>query len=328
MTGARPAGTPADEVTGGPAGRPTIPRQRAASPAAAPAPQPPPPPAVPEVVGIVGGGRMGAGIGQVFAVAGSVVCVAERDPAAAAAARDRVAMGLLRAAEKGRLTESADAVLERLLLVDDVAALPAESDLVVEAVPEDAALKVRVLAAAENRVGERAVLASNTSSLSIAGLAAGLRRPERFLGMHFFNPVPASALVEVVIGPATGGPAREAARSWVAGLRKTEVVVRDSPGFATSRLGVLLGLEAIRMLEEGVADAASIDRAMELGYRHPMGPLRSTDLVGLDVRLAIADHLHGELGDRFAPPRLLRDKVARGELGRKSGQGFFTWEAS
>ncbi|GIF26028.1 3-hydroxybutyryl-CoA dehydrogenase [Actinoplanes tereljensis] len=285
-------------------------------------------PAVPKTVGVIGGGRMGAGIAQVFAVAGSVVCLAERDPAAAVASRDRVAMGLLRAAEKGKLTESADAVLERLVLVDDVAALPPGADLVVEAVPENVALKVRVLAAAENAVGEQTVLASNTSSLSVAGIADGLRRPERFLGMHFFNPVPASTLVEVVVGPQTGDGARDTARSWVAGLGKIEVMVRDSPGFATSRLGVLLGLEAIRMLEEGVADAMAIDRAMELGYRHPMGPLRSTDLVGLDVRLAIAEHLHSELGDRFAPPKLLRDKVARGELGRKTGQGFFTWEAS
>jgi 3-hydroxybutyryl-CoA dehydrogenase len=285
-------------------------------------------PAVPKTVGVIGGGRMGAGIAQVFAVAGAVVCLAERDPAAAVASRDRVAMGLLRAAEKGRLTETSDAVLERLILIDDVTALPPGAALVIEAVPEDAALKVRVLAAAEEVVGEQAVLATNTSSLSIAGVAEGLRRPERFLGLHFFNPVPASSLVEVVVGPATRDDVRDAARSWVAGLGKTEVVVRDSPGFATSRLGVLLGLEAIRMLEEGVAEAAAIDRAMELGYRHPMGPLRSTDLVGLDVRLAIAEHLERELGPRFAPPRLLRDKVARGELGRKTGQGFYTWEAS
>ena len=286
------------------------------------------PPAVPKIVGVIGGGRMGSGIAQVFAVAGAVVCLVERDPAAAAAARDRVAMGLHRAVEKGLLTESADAVLERLLLVDDVAVLSADTDLVVEAVPEDADLKVRVLAMAEQAVGEQAVLASNTSSLSVSGLAEGLRRPERFLGMHFFNPVPASKLVEIVLAAGTGDTVRDAARSWVAGLGRAEVVVRDSPGFATSRLGVLLGLEAIRMLEEGVADAAAIDRAMELGYRHPMGPLRSTDLVGLDVRLAIAEHLHRELGERFAPPRLLRDKVARGELGRKTGQGFFSWEAS
>ncbi len=280
------------------------------------------------VVGVIGGGRMGAGIAQVFAAAGASVTVVEQGPAAAAAARDRVALGLKRAAERGKLDGAPEDVLARVELVDDVTGLPAAAELVVEAVPEDAALKVRVLAAAETAVHDGTVLATNTSSLSVAGLADGLRRPERLIGMHFFNPVPASALVEVVLAPQTSDHVRDAVVGWVGALGKTEVVVRDSPGFATSRLGVLLGLEAIRMLAEGVADAASIDRAMELGYRHPMGPLRSTDLVGLDVRLAIAEHLHRELGDRFAPPALLRDKVARGELGRKTGQGFYTWEAS
>ncbi len=284
--------------------------------------------AVPAKVGVVGGGRMGAGIAQVFATAGASVTIVERDPAAAAAARDRVAMGLLRAAERGKLSESAGAFLDRVSLAHDVNGMPGDVELVIEAVPEDAALKVRVLTAAEAVVADRTVLATNTSSLSVAGLAEGLRRPERLIGLHFFNPVPASGLVEVVVAPQTADTVREAARTWVAALGKTEILVRDSPGFATSRLGVLLGLEAIRMLEEGVADAESIDRAMELGYRHPMGPLRSTDLVGLDVRLAIAEHLHRELGERFAPPRLLRDKVARGELGRKTGQGFHTWEVS
>jgi 3-hydroxybutyryl-CoA dehydrogenase len=283
---------------------------------------------VPKTVAVVGGGRMGSGIAQVFAAAGSMVTIVEAAPAAAAAARDRVAMGLLRAAELGKLAESAEAVLARVELADDVAGLPADSQLVVEAVPEDAELKVRVLTGVEAAAGEHIVIATNTSSLSIAGLADALERPERLVGMHFFNPVPASRLVEIVVGPQTADRVRDAARSWAGGLGKTPIVVRDSPGFASSRLGVLLGLEAIRMLEEGVADAESIDRAMELGYRHPMGPLRSTDLVGLDVRLAIAEHLARELGERFAPPRLLHDKVARGELGRKSGQGFYTWEGS
>ena len=277
---------------------------------------------VPKRVGVIGGGRMGAGIAQVFAAAGAVVTVVEPD---AAAARERIATGLQRAAERGKLAEDAAAVLDRVEVTD---ALPGDAELVVEAVPEDASLKVRVLAAAETTVGDEAVLATNTSSLSIAGLAEGLRRPERFVGMHFFNPVPASSLVEVVVGPQTTEAVRDAAAGWAGALGKTAIVVRDSPGFATSRLGVLLGLEAIRMLEEGVGGAGDIDRAMELGYRHPMGPLRSTDLVGLDVRLAIAEHLHRELGDRFAPPRLLREKVARGELGRKSGQGFYSWETS
>jgi 3-hydroxybutyryl-CoA dehydrogenase len=287
---------------------------------------PAPAPAVPKIVGVIGGGRMGAGIAQVFAAAGASVTLVERDAAAGTAAVQRVATGLRRAAERGKLAEDVAAVLARVALAAGVSELPAGADLVVEAVPEDPALKIRVLADAEAAIDERTVLATNTSSLSIAGLAEGLRRPSALVGMHFFNPVPASDLVEIVSGPQTAGAVRDAAHSWALGLGKTAILVRDSPGFATSRLGVLLGLEAIRMLEEGVADAESIDRAMELGYRHPMGPLRSTDLVGLDVRLAIAEHLHRELGERFAPPRLLRDKVARGELGRKTGQGFHTWE--
>ncbi|GAA3153308.1 hypothetical protein GCM10020255_033240 [Rhodococcus baikonurensis] len=169
------------------------------------------------------------------------------------------------------------------------------------------------------------MIASNTSSMSIAELGAALTDPSRFIGMHFFNPVPASLLVEIVRAPQTRPEVVDSVRAWVSMLGKAEVLVNDSPGFATSRLGVGLGLEAIRMLEEGVAEAESIDRAMELGYRHPMGPLRSTDLVGLDVRLAIAEHLASTLGDRFTPPALLREKVARGELGRKTGQGFHTW---
>lgn len=281
---------------------------------------------VPALVAVIGGGRMGAGIAQVFAAIGSAVVVAEGGADAADAARARIAAGLRRAAERGSLGgASPEDVLTRVELVHDVAQLPAAAELVVEAVPEHVDTKVQVLTAAEDVVGPQAVLATNTSSLSIAELAAALRRPERFLGMHFFNPVPPSRLVEIVIGPDTATVVRDCALSWVDALGKTPVVVNDSPGFATSRLGVLLGLEAIRMLEEGVADAESIDRAMELGYRHPMGPLRSTDLVGLDVRLAIAEYLQRTLGDRFTPPALLRDKVARGELGRKSGRGFYSW---
>ncbi len=217
------------------------------------------------------------------------------------------------------------AVLRRLHTVTSLTELPADADLVVEAVPELAAVKVEVLTTVERTLKPTAILASNTSSLSIAELGAALQRPERFLGMHFFNPVPASSLVEIVRTPVTAAAAVDTVVNWVRAIGKETVLVNDSPGFATSRLGVVLGLEAIRMLEDGVADVESIDRAMELGYRHPMGPLRSTDLVGLDVRLAIAEHLRATLGDRFAPPQLLRDKVARGELGRKTGQGFHTW---
>ena len=243
-----------------------------------------------------------------------------------AAALQRVSAGLDRAHERGKLDDQDPAtVLARVSTVDAVTSLPPSLDLIVEAVPEIAALKVEVLAAAETVAGERTVIASNTSSMSIAELGAALTDPGRFIGMHFFNPVPASLLVEIVRAPQTRPEVVDSVRAWVSMLGKAEVLVNDSPGFATSRLGVGLGLEAIRMLEEGVADAESIDRAMELGYRHPMGPLRSTDLVGLDVRLAIAEHLSSTLGDRFAPPALLREKVARGELGRKTGQGFHTW---
>lgn len=282
--------------------------------------------AAPGTVGVLGGGRMGAGIAQSFAAAGSTVVVVESGEEAARAARERVAAGLRRAAERGKLGEEAERVLERVTVTASVDGLPAAADLVVEAVPEDAALKVRMLAAAERAVGEGAVLATNTSSLSVTELAGALTRPERFLGLHFFNPVPASALVELVVAERTAEGTVRAALEWVRALGKQDVVVRDSPGFASSRLGVALGLEAIRMVEEGVAEPEAIDTAMSLGYRHPMGPLRLTDLVGLDVRLAIAEYLHGTLGERFAPPRLLREKVARGELGRKTGQGFYTWE--
>ncbi|MFJ1558737.1 3-hydroxyacyl-CoA dehydrogenase family protein [Streptomyces mirabilis] len=279
----------------------------------------------PSVVGVIGGGRMGAGIAQSFAAAGSSVTVVESGEHAAAAALDRVATGLTRAAERGRLDAPAEDVLGRITVVGSVDELPLTSDLVVEAVPEDASLKARLLAAAERTLSPATVLASNTSSLSVTDLASALSRPGRFLGMHFFNPVPASELIEIVVAPETEDATVRLALAWTHALGKKDVVVKDSPGFASSRLGVALGLEAIRMVEEGVAGPEAIDDAMRLGYKHPMGPLRLTDLVGLDVRLAIAEHLHATLGDRFAPPRLLRDKVARGELGRKTGQGFYTW---
>ncbi|MEU1027154.1 3-hydroxyacyl-CoA dehydrogenase family protein [Streptomyces mirabilis] len=279
----------------------------------------------PSVVGVIGGGRMGAGIAQSFAAAGSSVTVVESGELAAAAALDRVATGLTRAAERGRLDAPAEDVLGRVTVVGSVDELPRTSDLVVEAVPEDASLKARLLAAAERALSPATVLASNTSSLSVTDLASALSRPGRFLGMHFFNPVPASELIEIVVAPETEDATVGLALAWTHALGKKDVVVKDSPGFASSRLGVALGLEAIRMVEEGVAGPEAIDDAMSLGYKHPMGPLRLTDLVGLDVRLAIAEHLHATLGERFAPPRLLRDKVARGELGRKTGQGFYAW---
>jgi len=277
----------------------------------------------PGLVGVLGGGRMGAGIAHAFLLAGSHVAVVERDAAAAAGARARIDEYVRRSAERDEALDPAE-ITARLTVGTDVTAF-SDRTLVIEAVPEDRTLKRESLRQAERALDPSAVLASNTSSISIDDLASTTERPERFLGLHFFNPVPASALVEIVLGERTDPALADRARQWVGALRKTPIVVRDSPGFASSRLGVALGLEAIRMLEEGVASASAIDAAMTLGYRHPTGPLRTTDIVGLDVRLEIAEELSATLGPRFNPPALLRRMVADGRLGRKSGEGFYTW---
>lgn len=280
---------------------------------------------VPERVGVLGGGRMGSGIAHAFLLAGAHVVVLERDASAADAALAQLTEGVDASIDRGTTAEPRRTLLDRASTAIDVADL-AGCGLVVEAVPEDLALKTRMLTAVEAVLAPDAWLASNTSSLSITRLAESLARPERFGGLHFFNPVPASSLVEIVHGEATSPEFVERARAWVEAMLKTAIVVRDSPGFASSRLGVVIALEAIRMLEDGVATAEDIDTAMVLGYKFPVGPLRLTDLVGLDVRLGIAEYLHSTLGDRFEPPRLLREKVAAGDLGRKTGAGFFTWE--
>ena len=274
---------------------------------------------------VVGGGTMGAGIAQSMLEAGASVLLVESDPRRIDAARDRVTSGLRRLFRAGAdPAASCDTLLARLEVTNrmGVDSLPA---LVIEAVPEDHGMKTAVLREIELVFANAPLVATNTSSLSIDGLAAGLARPGRFIGMHFFNPVPRSDLVELVVGSRTAPATLEAARHWVGRINKQCIVVKDSPGFATSRLGVSIGLEAIRMLEEGVASAADIDQGMMLGYRFPIGPLRLTDLVGLDVRLSIADHLASELGARFEAPQLLRDMVAAGQLGQKSGKGFFEW---
>lgn len=278
--------------------------------------------ALPSRVAVIGGGRMGAGIAHAFLMAGAEVAVIERDATAAAEARDRIHSAIEGSVQRGATAPDPD----RLVVTVTWEAL-GSAGLAIEAVPEVLGLKREALRRAEDLLPEDAVLATNTSSLSIDALAAELRRPGAFLGLHFFNPVPASTLVEVVLGTATAATAAEAAERWVRALGKTAVTVRDSPGFASSRLGVLLGLEAIRMVEEGVATPDDIDTAMELGYKHPVGPLRLTDIVGLDVRLDIAEYLARELGPRYEPPELLRRMVAEGMLGRKTGQGFFAWNA-
>ena len=276
-------------------------------------------------IAVVGGGRMGSGIAQVFAERGAEVLLADADAALAEAAVGRIRDALETAQRKGYAVAPAAEVAARLTPIAGHAAIPTEIDLVIEAVPELPELKDEVLGALGAAMPDRVVIASNTSSISIATLAASVARPERFLGMHFFNPVPRSSLVELVRGPATDDDTVARATAWVETIERTPIVVSDAPGFASSRLGVLLGLEAIRMVEEGVASAEHIDQAMTLGYGHPMGPLHTTDLVGLDVRLDIASYLQRELGDRFAPPQLLRDMVAEGRLGRKVGRGFFDW---
>jgi 3-hydroxybutyryl-CoA dehydrogenase len=273
---------------------------------------------------VIGGGTMGAGVAHLFLAGGHEVVLVEAGADRASAARRAVEASLAKAAERGKLDAVPHELLKRLTVVERLdAEVGRGAALVVEAVPEDMGLKRRVLGDAALACPD-AVLASNTSSLSISALAEGLPG-ERVLGMHFFNPVPVQQLVELVHHSGVAADVVARVRGWAEELGKTVIEVRDAPGFATSRLGVAVGMEAIRMLEEGVASAEDIDTGMRLGYGWPMGPLRLTDLVGLDVRLAIAEHLAAELGPRFEPPSLLREKVAAGQLGRKSGQGFFAW---
>lgn len=277
-----------------------------------------------ETVGIVGSGVMGQGIAHAFLLKGVPVILTDVNDAIVKAGRDRIRRSVIKTAERGKLSEPVDSVLERLTTLTAIEALRA-CNLVIEAVPEDPKLKVTILAKIAGVVDDGATIASNTSSISIASLAPSVRLPGRFLGLHFFNPVPASQLIEIVVGPDTDQDVVSSMAAVGIDLEKEVIVVKDSPGFASSRLGVLLGLEAIRMLEEGVASPEHIDLAMTAGYRHPIGPLHLTDLVGLDIRLGVAEYLASKLGPRFEPPLLLRDMVARGQLGRKSGSGFFDY---
>ncbi len=279
--------------------------------------------AVPSRVGVMGGGRMGGGIAHAFLLAGAYVVVVERDVASAEAARARIEASIDASVARG-FDGDAALLKQALTVATDVGAFGA-CQLVVEAVPEILDLKLETLRAIEQQLPDFATLASNTSSIPLAQLAEVLDRPSQFIGLHFFNPVPASTLIEIVVHGEASDALAEKARGWVRALGKTPITVSDSPGFASSRLGVAIALEAIRMVEEGVASPADIDLAMELGYKHPSGPLKTTDIVGLDVRLGIAEQLERDLGPRFAPPQLLRDMVAEGKLGRKSGKGFYDW---
>lgn len=275
-------------------------------------------------IGVIGGGTMGTGIAYVCAQAGADVLVVEPDMERATRMRSSQREAAQSAVARGKLTQDEAAALEaRIAVLPDVSELPARLDLIVESIFENLDLKRETLGKAA--LLEPALLASNTSALSIDDLAQGLPAPERFLGMHFFNPVWSLKLVEIVRGTRTSEDAVEAARNFAHWMGKECLVVRDIPGFATSRLDLIASLEAMRMVESGVTSAEEIDRAATLAYRHPVGPLRLSDIVGLDVRLDIARALEAAHGPRFAPPQILIDMVSQGKLGVKSGQGFYSW---
>ncbi|WP_425155012.1 3-hydroxyacyl-CoA dehydrogenase family protein [Candidatus Palauibacter sp.] len=276
---------------------------------------------------VLGAGTMGHGIAQVAAMAGYETRLFDILPEALDAARDRIEANLRKGIQRGKVTpDERERVLGALSFTRYLNEAADEVDIVIEAVPEQLDLKWKILLACTEAAADHAVLATNTSSLSISHLAHGLPSPERVVGMHFFNPVHIMALVEIVRGAETSDETVAGAREAAERMGKTPIVIADSPGFASSRLGVTLGLEAIRMVEEGVASPEDIDTAMRLGYRHPMGPLKLGDLVGLDVRLDIARYLHETLRSPvFQPPALLERMVAEGRLGKKSGRGFYRW---
>lgn len=279
-------------------------------------------------VAVLGAGTMGHGIAHVAALAGYETTLYDASPEALEAGLGRVHANLDKGVELGKVTTQArDAAVGRLGGAGSLGVAVAGAGIVIEAVPERLALKQTLLAEAAEHVAADAVLASNTSSISITAIAEAVPTPERVIGMHFFNPVHIMKLVEIVSGDRSAVRAVEAARGLALDMGKSPILVKDSPGFASSRLGVALGLEAMRMVEAGVASPEDIDTAMVLGYGHPMGPLRLTDMIGLDVRLEIAAYLHRELGgERFRPPRILENLVAQGKLGRKTGEGFYRWE--
>lgn len=278
-------------------------------------------------IAVVGAGTMGHGIAQVGAMAGYATRITDSDPGALELAMERVRKNLKGGIERGKITpEAAARAQDRISTEVDLDRAVAEADIVIEAIVEDLDTKRDLFRRLDRATQPETILATNTSSLSIESIASAVTRPQMVVGMHFFNPVHIMKLVEIVVHPTTSETVVERVRSLAVAMGKEPIRVKDSPGFASSRLGVVLGLEAMRMVEQGVASAEDIDRAMELGYGHPMGPLKLTDLVGLDVRCAIANYLRGELGDeRYAPPAILLEKVKAGELGKKTGKGFYEW---
>ena len=277
-------------------------------------------------VAVIGTGTMGRGIAYLAAVAGYETVIHDVESDALDAAKANIESTLRKGVEKGKVdAAAADAASKRIRLASDLEPAVREADLIIEAVPEDFDLKRNLFSQADLFCGEETILTSNTSSISITQLAGAVERRDRFAGMHFFNPPHAMKLIEIVRGERTSDDTIAEIRAVAEKMGKEPVVVRDTPGFATSRLGIAIGLEAMRMLEDGVASAEDIDRSMELGYNHPMGPLRLSDLVGLDVRLGIAEYLAANLGPRFEPPEILRRMVREGKLGKKTGEGFYRW---
>lgn len=280
------------------------------------------------VATVLGSGTMGHGIAQVLASCDIDTRLYDVDAGALERAQSKVRANLDKGVERGKVDpEARERALASLRCTVDFDEAIAGTHLVVEAVPERIDLKRELFGRLGNALGPDVLLATNTSSLPITQIAAAARYPERVTGMHFFNPVHIMKLVEVVRTTSSSDEAIEVSVALALRMGKEPITVKDSPGFASSRLGLVIGLEAMRMVEAGVASAEDIDKAMTLGYGHPMGPLRLTDLVGLDVRLSIAEYLEKEVGAHFAPPAILREKVAKGELGKKSGQGFYAWDA-
>ncbi|HXQ71738.1 MAG TPA: 3-hydroxyacyl-CoA dehydrogenase family protein [Pyrinomonadaceae bacterium] len=279
-----------------------------------------------ETIAVIGAGTMGHGIAQVAAASGFRVLLNDVDRETLARGVRAIEGNLAKGIQLAKLTEDdRDRTLQHIhgtTKIEECAA----ADLIIEAAPEKLDLKQNILRQFETVSGHPFIFASNTSSLSISEIAAQSRRPEAVIGMHFFNPVHIMRLVEIVVGKKTSDETVQTVTEVGRKMRKEPIVVKDVPGFASSRLGVALGLEAMRMVEQGVASPRDIDTAMELGYNHPMGPLKLTDLVGLDVRLSIAEYLYRELGsETFRPPEVLRRMVSEGKLGKKTGQGFYDW---